>query len=78
MACVSAVTACNVYPSAGARATAVVPMLPFAPARFSTTTGCPNCSRQLLGDDAGRRVDHAAGRPRNDDLQCAIRIFGVA
>src|SRR5206468_11780058 len=30
----------NVYPSAGDLATASAPIAPFAPGRFSTTTGC--------------------------------------
>jgi len=36
----------SVLPSAGALATASVPMLPPAPVRFSTTNGCPmdSCS----------------------------------
>src|SRR5258706_2907053 len=33
-----------VCPSAGAFATNAVPIVPFAPARFSTTTGCRNDS----------------------------------
>jgi len=34
--------------------------------------------RQLLADDAGGHVDHAAGRPSNDDLQRPLRIFRMA
>src|SRR2546430_519558 len=34
----------SVYPSGAARATASAPTLPFAPTRFSTTTGCPRLS----------------------------------
>src|SRR5687768_13531888 len=40
----------NVWPSAGARTTSLAPMLPAAPARFSTTTGWPSgaCSRSAI------------------------------
>jgi len=34
----------SVLPSAGARATTCVPMLPLAPGLFSTTTGWPHCT----------------------------------
>ena len=36
----------NVWPSAGARATRPTPMLPLAPGRLSTTTGCANRTRK--------------------------------
>jgi hypothetical protein len=38
------VAARKVYPSAGDFATASAPMIPFAPGRFSTTTGCFHAS----------------------------------
>ena len=37
----------SVYPSAGALATKLVPMMPVAPGLFSTMKGCPNASCSL-------------------------------
>ena len=78
MAWVSAVTACNVYPSAGARATAVVPMFPVRADAIVDDNRLSQLHRQLLADDARRDVDHAAGRPSHDDLQRSVWIFRMA
>ena len=42
-------------------------MLPPAPGRLSTTTGCPSDLGELLRDRAGKDVRGAAGGKGNDD-----------
>src|SRR5436190_11514626 len=50
----------SVYPSAGARTTASVPILLPPPGRFSMMNGWPSALRQPLADQAGRDVGRAA------------------
>jgi hypothetical protein len=65
MACVSAVTACNVYPSARPRdrRRAEIPVRADA---VVDNNRLSQLHRQLLGHDARRDVDHAAGRPSHE------------
>src|SRR5262245_4045567 len=55
------------WPSASARATALVPMMPDPPARFSTTidwssSPAPSCAiRRAKADGAARRIGHDDG-----------------
>jgi len=47
----------NVYPSGAERATASAPTLPFAPTRFSTTTGCPKPSESFCATTRAARSE---------------------
>src|SRR5258708_27046560 len=51
-----------------------VPMLPPAPERFSTTTGCPQGLGELLGDQAHDDVVRPARSERHDDPHGPGRI----
>ena len=57
----------TVWPSAGARATASVPMIVFAPGRFSTSTVWPERLAQRLRHRARHDVVRSAGRERHDE-----------
>ena len=47
----------KVYPSGAARATASAPTLPFAPTRFSTTTGWPRLSESFCATTRAARSE---------------------
>src|SRR5688572_16116853 len=63
----------NVWPSAGARTTSLAPMLPAAPARFSTTTGWPSgaCSRSAI-----RRAKMSVEPPGANGTTRRTGLFG--
>src|SRR6267143_2141065 len=50
----------SVYPSGVALASAASPMVPIAPGRFSTTTGCPSCA---VSRSARIRATTSGGEP---------------
>src|SRR5688572_14337151 len=68
----------SVYPSGVAFATWSAPTVPPAPARFSTTTGCPSAScspgATSRAEIGGRRRDRAHGR---EILERAVRVLRI-
>src|SRR4051812_28666688 len=75
------VAARYVYPSAGAFATESAPTIPFAPGRFSTTTGCFHDSLSFcaifrvmmsVAPPGGNGTTILIGLPGYDALDCAI------
>ena len=64
----------SVWPSAGARTTALVAMLPPAPGRFSTMKGRPSRADSHLRDQACDDVRPAAGRGAYDNPHRPRRI----
>src|SRR5258708_6535559 len=64
----------SVYPSGSAFTTVLTPITPPAPARFSTTTLCPNAGAMRCRHQPGHQIDRPPWRERDHDLDHPIRI----